>query len=95
MRQTWSMKTSTSAGMSSRRSLSGVSCSGTIESRWKRSERNCPLSISRATFCELDEMMRTSIGTATVPPTRLNLFSTSVRSSACCAAAGSAATSER
>ena len=34
-----------------------------MDKRWNRSDRNSPLSIWPETFCELDEMVRTSIAT--------------------------------
>ena len=56
--------------MSSRRSASAGTRSGTTVRRWNRSSRNGPRAISRSRSRAVEETTRTSTFTWSVPPTR-------------------------
>ena len=63
-----------SSGISSRRSASGGTRTGTTASRWKRSSRKRPSAIAAARSRALEEMMRTSTSRGSMPPTRVEIL---------------------
>ena len=90
-----SMKYSTNSGMSSRRSESPGTFTGTTFSRWNRSSRNRPAAISSRKSREVEETTRTSTCTSLSPPTLRKLWSTSTRRIRPWVSRGMSATSSR